>query len=118
MSMSYGVLFQGILSRLKRRRWGVSIQQSDKTRVDTGVQAFVDELVIALASEGPIVLSQPIKIRRTYVGPVFVILDDDAEAIEYLAADGTQSPNADLLTKTVNLFDSVVITETKSAVRS
>lgn len=116
--MSYGALFQGILSRLKRRRWGVSVQQTDKPPLDTGVQAFVDELVIALASEGPIVLSQPIKIRRTYVGPVFVILDDDAVAIEYLAADGTQSPNADPLTKTVSVFDSVTISETKSAVRS
>ncbi len=116
--MSYGALFQGILSRLKRRRWGESLKQPDGSRVDSGVQAFVDELVVALGGDGPIVLNQPIRIRRTYVGPVFVILDDDAEAIEYLAADGTQSPNAEPLTKTVSVFDSVTLSETTSAVRS
>lgn len=116
--MSYGALFQGILSRLKRRRWGVSVQQPDTPPVDTGVQAFVDELVIALASDGPIVLNQPIKIRRTYVGPAFVILDNDAVAIEYLASDGSQSPNADPLNKLVMLFDAVSIRETVAAVRS
>lgn len=116
--MSYGALFSGILSRLKRRRWGETVTQADGRRVDSGVQAFVDELVTALGSDGPIVLNQPLKIRRTYVGPVFVILDDDAVAIEYLAADGTQSPNADPLTKTVQVFDAVTLSETKSAVRS
>lgn len=116
--MSYRALFEGMLARLKRRRWGASLNQPDGSRVDSGVQAFVDELVIALGSDGPIVLNQPIKIRRTYVGPVFVILDDDAVAIEYLAANGSQSPNADPLTKTVQVFDSVTIRETKSAVRS
>lgn len=116
--MSYSALFGSILARLKRRRWGASLKQSDGSRVDSGVQAFADELVTALGSDGPIVLNQPIRIRRTYVGPVFVILDDDAVAIEYLAADGSQSPNPDPLTKTVQVFDSVMLSETKSAVRS
>ena len=116
--MSYRALFEGILARLKRRRWGTSIKPPTGPAVDTGVQAFADEIVTALSSDAPIELHRPIRIRRNYVGPVFLVLDDDAEAIEYLAADGTQSPNADPLTKTVRVFDTVTISETKSAVRS
>lgn len=116
--MSYGTFFESILSRLKRKRWGVSIKQPSGPPIDSGVQAFVDELVTALGTDAPIVLNRPIKIKRNYVGPVFLILDNDAEAIEYLAADGTQSPNADPLTKTLRVFDSVTLSETKSAVRS
>lgn len=116
--MSYRALFEGILARLKRRRWGVSLQQPTGPAVDSGVQAFADEIVIALSSDAPIELQRPIKIRRNYVGPVFVILDDEAEAIEYLAANGSQSPNADPLNKTVQVFDRVTISENVSAVKS
>ena len=114
--MSYRALFEGMLARLKRRRWGTLIHQQDAPQVDSGVQAFVDELAIALGSDAPIVLNHPIKIRRNYVGPVFVILDDDANAIEYIAAGGTQSPNADPLNKAAHVFDGVRITETIAAV--
>jgi hypothetical protein len=116
--MSYRVLFEGILARLKRRRWGTSVKQPNGPSVDTGVQAFADEIVIALSSDAPIELNRPIRIRRNYVGPVFIILDDDAEAINYLAADGTQTIQPAPLTKYVRVFDSVTISETKSAVRS
>lgn len=111
--MSYRALFEGILSRFKRRRWGARIQQQD-----TGVQAFAEELVNALASDAPITINQPIRIKRSYVGPVFLILDDDANAIEYLAADGTQSPNVDLLTKSATCFDTLTVAESVSALRT
>ena len=116
--MSYRALFEGILARLKRRRWGTSLKQPGGSQVDSGVQAFVDELVIALGSDAPIELNRPIRIRRNYVGPVFIILDDDAEAINYLADDGTQTIQPDPLTKYVRVFDAVTISETTSAVRS
>jgi hypothetical protein len=96
----------------------VSIKQPSGPPIDSGVQAFVDELVTALGTDAPIVLNRPIKIKRNYVGPVFLILDDDAEAINYLAADGTQTIQPEPLTKYVRVSDSVTLTETKSAVRS
>lgn len=110
--MSYRALFEGLLARLKRQRWGASIAKQD-----TGVQAFADEIVSALSSEAPITLNRPIKIKRNYVGPVFVILDDDAEAINYLMDNGTQTvvPHPSV---SAAVADVVTLSETVSAVRS
>lgn len=120
--MSYSALFQGLLARLKRRRWGVSIKPAgdkpgdNKPAVDTGVQAFADEVVAALGSDAPIVLDKPIRIRRNYTGPVFLILDD-TEAINYLSDNGIQSsiPNAN---RQVNVSESITVSESKSVVRT
>lgn len=42
-------LVRSLLARLKRRRWGASIQQYDGTVIDSGVQELVDEVVLLLA---------------------------------------------------------------------
>lgn len=115
--MSYSALFQGLLARLKRRRWGTAITPSKGKAIDTGVQAFADELVAALGSDSPITLDRPIRVRRNYVGPVFIILDDETEAINYLSSNGIQSSDPDA-NRQINVSDSVTVSETKSVVRT
>lgn len=100
--MSYWAFSGAAIQGLSREHWGVKIPGGDGQAHDSGVQAFVDELLARLQSQDPIKLLDTIKLIAPSGQPAITIIND---------GDGDPPPPPDFggITGSVQLLASVVV---------
>jgi hypothetical protein len=85
--MSMQALFGRLASRLGRQKWGAKIEGRD-----TAVDPLAQELQAMFNSDGPLELSEPIRIIKKHRGPLFDVVygSDDAAPLAQFTRNGQQ----------------------------